>query len=76
MRRNEGAGLGLSICAEIAAAHRWEITAQSGEQGAQFTVFFGSRAAMSVVVIPNNSAAASAALAPAFRTPLPRHRLT
>jgi signal transduction histidine kinase len=39
-RRNEGAGLGLSICAEIAAAHDWHITAQSVELGSQFTVFF------------------------------------
>jgi signal transduction histidine kinase len=36
MRRNEGAGLGLSICAEIAAAHDWRLTAQNIEPGAQF----------------------------------------
>jgi two-component system, OmpR family, sensor histidine kinase QseC len=44
-RRNEGAGLGLAICAEIAATHKWEITARSVGHGAQFTVFFdGGRA--------------------------------
>jgi signal transduction histidine kinase len=36
MRRNEGAGLGLSICAEIAAAHGWEVTARSTGRGAEF----------------------------------------
>jgi len=41
-RRNEGAGLGLSICAEIAAAHQWGLTAQSVGEGAQFTVYFGT----------------------------------
>ena len=41
MRRNEGAGLGLSICAEIAAAHRWEVTARSTGGGAEFRLSFG-----------------------------------
>jgi two-component system sensor histidine kinase QseC len=36
MRRYEGAGLGLSICKEIAAAHMWEIAARSTERGAEF----------------------------------------
>ena len=40
MRRNEGAGLGLSICAEIAAAHRWEVTARSTGGGAEFGLSF------------------------------------
>jgi signal transduction histidine kinase len=39
-RRNEGAGLGLSICSEIAAAHNWKLTAQSPGQGAQFRLSF------------------------------------
>lgn len=39
-RRNDGAGLGLAICSEIAAAHNWQISAQSVARGAQFTVFF------------------------------------
>ena len=39
-RQSEGAGLGLSICAEIAAAHKWDITARPTGQGAQFIVFF------------------------------------
>ena len=41
-RRNEGAGLGLSICSEIAAAHNWNLSAQSLAQGAQFRLFFRS----------------------------------
>jgi two-component system, OmpR family, sensor histidine kinase QseC len=40
MRRNEGAGLGLSICQEIAAAHRWELAARSIGHGAEFILFF------------------------------------
>jgi two-component system sensor histidine kinase QseC len=40
MRRNEGAGLGLSICAEIAAAHKWEVTARSTGGGAGFELSF------------------------------------
>jgi two-component system, OmpR family, sensor histidine kinase QseC len=39
LRQNEGAGLGLSICAEIAAAHEWQLTA-SGGPGAQFVLSF------------------------------------
>ncbi len=45
IRHHEGAGLGLSICQEIAAAHNWSITAQSLERGAQFTVVFTAPAA-------------------------------
>jgi signal transduction histidine kinase len=40
MRRNEGAGLGLSICAEIAAAHKWELNARSTGRGAEFMLSF------------------------------------
>jgi two-component system, OmpR family, sensor histidine kinase QseC len=40
MRRNEGAGLGLSICREIAAAHRWEIAARTTGHGAEFVLSF------------------------------------
>jgi signal transduction histidine kinase len=39
-RRNEGAGLGLSICREIAVAHKWELTARSSERGAEFVLSF------------------------------------
>jgi signal transduction histidine kinase len=39
MRRNEGAGLGLSICKEIAAAHTWELSARSTGRGAEFILF-------------------------------------
>ena len=44
MRRTEGAGLGLSICAEIAAAHKWEVTARSTGGGAEFKLSFRVRA--------------------------------
>jgi signal transduction histidine kinase len=40
MRRNDGAGLGLSICAEIAAAHKWELAARSTGRGAEFMLSF------------------------------------
>ena len=39
-RRNDGAGLGLSICKEIAAAHQWEISARNTGHGAEFVVSF------------------------------------
>ncbi len=39
-RRDEGAGLGLSICSEIAAAHKWELLARSTGLGAEFTLSF------------------------------------
>jgi two-component system sensor histidine kinase QseC len=39
-RHNEGAGLGLSICAEIAAAHAWQLTARSTGHGAEFILAF------------------------------------
>jgi two-component system, OmpR family, sensor histidine kinase QseC len=39
-RRNEGAGLGLSICAQIAAAHKWELIARSARPGAEFVLSF------------------------------------
>jgi two-component system sensor histidine kinase QseC len=45
MRRNEGAGLGLSICAEIAAAHEWGLTAHNMGQGAEFVLYFGTPSA-------------------------------
>jgi two-component system sensor histidine kinase QseC len=41
MRRDEGAGLGLSICAEIAAAHNWGLAARSNGRGAEFILSFG-----------------------------------
>jgi signal transduction histidine kinase len=40
-RRDEGAGLGLSICEEIARAHGWTLGAQNAGLGALFTVGFG-----------------------------------
>ena len=41
-RRDEGAGLGLAICQEIAAAHGWALSARNnGERGAVFKLHFG-----------------------------------
>lgn len=37
---HEGAGLGLSICQEIARAHGWSITAQNAHPGMAFSVAF------------------------------------
>ena len=40
-RRDEGAGLGLSICSEIARGHGWRLTAANRHPtGAEFTVWF------------------------------------
>jgi signal transduction histidine kinase len=35
-RRDLGAGLGLSICREIATAHGWDLQARRGERGMIF----------------------------------------
>jgi len=44
-RRDEGAGLGLAICQEIAAAHGWALSARNnGERGAVFSLRFGTSA--------------------------------
>ena len=40
MRRHDGAGLGLSICQEIATAHKWRLFARSTGSGAEFGVTF------------------------------------
>ncbi|WCM93948.1 HAMP domain-containing histidine kinase [Acidovorax sp. NCPPB 2350] len=37
-RRDDGAGLGLSICQEIASAHRWRIAARVGTAGLEVEV--------------------------------------
>ena len=47
MRRDDGAGLGLSICAEIAAAHKWGLAARSDGPGAEFILSFGVTTARS-----------------------------
>jgi two-component system sensor histidine kinase QseC len=39
-RRNDGAGLGLSICKEIAAAHKWELAARNSGHGAEFILSY------------------------------------
>lgn len=40
-RRDEGAGLGLAICQEIAAAHGWALSARNNdERGAEFQLRF------------------------------------
>ena len=39
-RRDQGAGLGLAICLEIATRHRWSIAAGNRAPGAEFAVTF------------------------------------
>jgi signal transduction histidine kinase len=39
-RRDTGAGLGLSICHEVALAHGWSLEARNGDVGAEFVVSF------------------------------------
>jgi signal transduction histidine kinase len=60
MRRNDGAGLGLSICQEIAAAHKWELRARSTGNGAEFILTFDESTSTDVNarVFANASAAA------------------
>jgi signal transduction histidine kinase len=41
-RRDEGAGLGLAICHEIAVAHGWDLSAHNGTRGAEFRLRFGA----------------------------------
>lgn len=41
-RRDLGAGLGLSICQEIATAHGWELQARRGEPGMIFDLMMSS----------------------------------
>jgi signal transduction histidine kinase len=40
-RRDDGAGLGLAICHEIAEAHGWRLRAYNTRDGAQFTIDTG-----------------------------------
>ena len=43
-RRDKGAGLGLSICSEVARGHGWSLSARNLQpSGAEFTVEFGSQ---------------------------------
>lgn len=39
-RRDEGAGLGLAICREIAVTHGWQLSAGNASPGAEFTLRF------------------------------------
>lgn len=39
-RRDDGAGLGLAICHQIATTHGWSLAAHNVEPGARFTVTF------------------------------------
>ena len=61
MRRNDGAGLGLSICKEIAAAHKWELAARSTGHGAEFILTFRMKTSTNLAegVPPAAAAAAS-----------------
>jgi two-component system, OmpR family, sensor histidine kinase QseC len=59
MRRNEGAGLGLSICQEIAVAHKWELAARSTGHGAEFILAFRGKTSTN----PTEGAASAAATA-------------
>lgn len=45
-RRDDGAGLGLAICHQIAAVHGWTIEARNVAPGARFTVRFSQDAAI------------------------------
>jgi two-component system, OmpR family, sensor histidine kinase QseC len=40
-RRDDGAGLGLAICHQIASTHGWSLAAQNVTPGAKFCVTFG-----------------------------------
>lgn len=56
-RRDDGAGLGLSICQQIAATHRWTIDANNASSGARFAVNFprNQEAGKSAVIVGNAS---------------------
>jgi two-component system, OmpR family, sensor histidine kinase QseC len=41
-RRDDGAGLGLAICHQIASTHGWSLAAQNVTPGARFSVGFGA----------------------------------
>jgi signal transduction histidine kinase len=41
-RRDSGAGLGLAICAEIALAHGWQLSARNATRGAEFVLSFAA----------------------------------
>ena len=41
-RRDEGAGLGLAICKQIADRHGWTISARNQQSGAEFSVSFST----------------------------------
>jgi signal transduction histidine kinase len=60
-RRNEGAGLGLSICKEIALAHKWDLAARSTGHGAEFILSFRMKASTNLAEggLPAAVAAAS-----------------
>ncbi|MFJ3046317.1 sensor histidine kinase [Herbaspirillum chlorophenolicum] len=60
-RRDEGAGLGLSICAEIAKAHGWSLQASNAQPGALFELRFRPEPAIVAEPLPpvNTSIAAA-----------------
>ena len=70
-RRNDGAGLGLSICKEIAAAHKWELAARNSGHGAEFMLSYrsspepASHAVASIASIPDSPIARRSMRSPA-----------
>jgi two-component system sensor histidine kinase QseC len=67
-RRNDGAGLGLSICKEIAAAHQWELAARNTGHGAEFILSYrepASHAVASIASIPDDPIARKPMRSPA-----------
>ncbi|MBL0917763.1 MAG: HAMP domain-containing protein [Hydrogenophaga sp.] len=59
-RRDTGAGLGLSICQEIAQAHGWQLTAERAEPGLRFRL---STAPAAPAAQPGNTSVSTSRLA-------------
>lgn len=50
-RRDDGAGLGLAICHQIATTHGWTIEARNVSPGARFTVNFSNQSSSSKAAV-------------------------
>ncbi|MBB5393653.1 MULTISPECIES: ATP-binding protein [unclassified Herbaspirillum] len=57
-RRDEGAGLGLSICAEIAKTHGWRLEAGNAHPGAIFELRFQPEATTTMTITATTPSAA------------------